>query len=162
VRKRTVRVFACLAATIVALVATPILASPAASAASTAAAPYIFRVDNAHYPAGGYCLDASSSNGVRLRLCDGTTFQQWIINGYEFRLNRYNQTLCLDGSTSNGIRLQPCNGTTFQQWYKPVGTDQIRLDRYDGTMCLDGSASNGIRLQTCNGTTFQDWRATIV
>ncbi|MFE2753851.1 ricin-type beta-trefoil lectin domain protein [Actinosynnema sp. NPDC059335] len=155
-RKKIVRVLAVIVVTLAGTAFTSTAGAPAGMSASpaTAAAPSL---TNAHYALGQYCLDASTSNGVRLRPCDGTTFQQWYtpVPG-QLRLNRYDVPMCLDGSTSNGIRLRNCDDTTFQRWLA-TSEGELVLDRYDRTMCLDGSVSNGIRLQNCNGTTFQKW-----
>ena len=62
----------------------------------------------------GRCLDGSISQGVRLNTCNGGTYQQWSVSGYEIR--HVQSGRCLDGSISQGVRLNTCNGGTYQQW----------------------------------------------
>jgi hypothetical protein len=100
----------------------------------------------------GRCLDGSISQGVRLNTCNGGTYQQWSVSGYEIR--HVQSGRCLDGSISQGVRLNTCNGGTYQQWYSPTGLDVVHVQ---SGRCLDGSISQGVRLNTCNGGTYQQW-----
>jgi len=122
-------------------------------ATSTPAAPIsIAAVVFVNHVQSGRCLDGSISQGVRLNTCNGGTFQEWNINGFEFR--HLQSGRCLDGSVSQGVRLDTCNGSTFQQWGTTTGSDVVHVQ---SGRCLDGSISQGVRLNTCNGGTFQQW-----
>jgi chitinase len=114
---------------------------------------------------GGKCVDvnaASNVNGTAIQLydCNGTTAQQWTVNGSALQaLGK-----CMDvtsAGTANGTKVQlwDCNGSAAQQW--TVGANSTLVNTGSGK-CLDAtgpSSANLTRLQiwTCAGSANQQW-----
>ena len=142
------------AATVLAVAGTGVIAMTTASAATTG--------QITGY--GGKCVDvaaASSANGTQVQLytCNGTAAQQWTV-GDDGTIRALGK--CLDvnaASTANGTKIQiwDCNGTGAQQWSK----------QSDGTLrslgkCLDAtgpSSADGTKLQLwdCFASANQQW-----
>jgi hypothetical protein len=116
---------------------------------------------------GDMCLDnmdgkAVNGNRVSLWTCDGTSAQQWTLEGDgTIRNNGY----CLDvkgASKANKtlVQIYKCNGTVAQQW--SIKTNGTIINPNSG-LCLDDQYAktvdgNPIWMYTCNGTVAQKWR----
>ncbi|MEV0132744.1 ricin-type beta-trefoil lectin domain protein, partial [Dactylosporangium sp. NPDC050688] len=143
-----------IAATVLAVAGTGVIAMTTASAATTG--------QITGY--GGKCVDvaaAGTANGTQVQLytCNGTNAQQWTV-GDDGTIRALGK--CLDvnaASTANGTKIQiwDCNGTNAQQWSK----------QSDGTLrslgkCLDAtgpSSADGTKLQLwdCFASANQQW-----
>jgi hypothetical protein len=133
-----------------------ILGTTAAIAAPAGAALPAISFTNLHYS--NQCLDGSISAGVRLKPCNGGSYQQWYETSSDQLVNAHYGNYCLDGSISAGVRLNRCNSGDYQQWYTPAYSDQLMSVHYGvGVYCLDGSISVGVRLNDCNGGDYQSW-----
>ncbi|GAA2084876.1 hypothetical protein GCM10009759_04250 [Kitasatospora saccharophila] len=103
----------------------------------------------------GKCLDGSVSQGVRLVTCDGSLYQEWVVDFSGAGAIKHVQSgKCLDGSVSQGVRLVTCDSGSFQQWNPKVA---YAIKHVQSGKCLDGSVSQGVRLVTCDGGSFQQW-----
>ncbi|MGI5285842.1 RICIN domain-containing protein [Nonomuraea polychroma] len=104
----------------------------------------------------GMCLDASVSQGVKLKTCNGSVYQKWFRESTNngITIVHSQSRLCLDGSTNYGVRLHACNGKLYQRWY---WYDSGSMPNLKSGHCIDGSVSQGVRFKTCNGTSYQKW-----
>ncbi|MEU8819856.1 hypothetical protein [Actinoplanes sp. NPDC048796] len=131
---------------------TALIATFAMGAAPAQAAPASFWLKSMK---NGMCLDASSSQGVRLNSCNDGIYQRWHSDPTTDEI--WNGTgKCLDGSTSQGVRLLDCNAGVYQKWVSHPADDSIRRATAT-TLCLDGSVSQGVRLLKCNSGDYQAW-----
>src|SRR4051812_16684660 len=101
---------ALVAALLVALTAAILPAGSASADVSTSAGYYAIVTWQT-----GLCVDGSVTQGVKLKSCNGSAFQQWLISGGKFKSRQYDN-LCLDASVSQGVQLKTCNNGDYQQW----------------------------------------------
>jgi len=106
------------------------------------------------------CMDLTNSNtsngtNVQLYSCNGTSAQQWLIDGLQFRiLKDLDKCLDLDYSkTDNGtnVHLWTCSSTTGQQWFYDGITKNIR-SMVNQDKCIDD-----VNAYTADGTNIQLW-----
>jgi hypothetical protein len=88
----------------------------------TAAAPAIAATTGStlYHRQSDRCLDGSVSQGVRLKVCNFTAYQQWYSNSPSTvpRTIIHRQSgRCLEAAVSVGVRLGVCNGSAYQIWY---------------------------------------------
>jgi hypothetical protein len=104
----------------------------------------------------GKCLAASVSLGVKLRDCNGTTYQQWykVSTNNGISIVHQQSRKCLDGSVEKGIRLVDCRGNLYQRWYT---YESGAVPNLQNGKCLAASVSLGVKLRDCNGTSYQQW-----
>jgi hypothetical protein len=109
----------------------------------------------------GRCIDDSFAFGLRSFPCNGLSFQQWSVVGFQdgtIHLVNENTGRCIDDSLAFGLRSFPCNGLSFQGWFPGFFSDgTIDLQNQNTGRCIDDSLAFGLRSFPCNGLSFQRW-----
>jgi alpha-galactosidase len=138
------------------LLATALPTLPASAASLDSASSQKAAAEEKWYSHGaGRCLDASLSQGVALKDCSSSAYQQWTYPASGSRLLHKQSLRCLDGSMSQGVKLAVCDpDSPYQKWTYIADLDT--LSNGVGN-CLDGSISQGVRVVRCNSESPYQW-----